>query len=43
MIDFDRKKVDFYLVNDDEEKRTKEHIWGKILSGDRTGQLNNKR
>ena len=43
MIDFDGKKVDFYLVGDDEEKGTKEHIGGKNLSGDRTGQLNNKR
>ena len=37
MIDFDGKKVDFYLVGDDEEKGTKEHIGGKNLSGDRTG------
>ena len=42
MIDFDGKKVDFYLIGDDEEKGTKEHIGGKNLSGDRTGQLNNK-
>ena len=42
MIDFDGKKIDFYLVGDDEEKGTKEHIGGKNLSGDRTGQLNNK-
>ena len=42
MIDFDGKKVDFYLVGDDEEKGTKEHIGGKNLTGDRTGQLKEK-
>jgi hypothetical protein len=42
MIDFDGKKVDFYLVGDDEEKGTKEHIGGKYLTGDRTGQLKEK-
>jgi hypothetical protein len=41
MIDFDGKKVDFYLVGDDEEKGTKEHLGGKNLSGDKTGQLKN--
>ena len=42
MLEFDGKKVDFYLVGDDEEKGTKEHIGGKFLNGDKTGQLNNK-
>ena len=43
MLDFDGKKVDFYLVGDDEEKGTKEHIGGKILTGDVTGLLKEKK
>ena len=39
MLEFDGKKVEFYLVGDDEEKGTKEHKGGKNLSGDRTGVL----
>ena len=42
MLEFDGKKVDFYLVGDDEEKKTKEHRGGKNLTGDRTGQLKEK-
>ena len=42
MLDFDGKRIDFYLVGDDEEKGTKEHIGGKDLSGDKTGELKDK-
>ena len=42
MLDFDGKKIEFYLVGDDEEKGTKEHVGGKDLSGDKTGQLKDK-
>ena len=42
ILDFDGKKINFYLVGDDEEKGTKEHIGGKDLNGDRTGQLKTK-
>ena len=42
ILDFDGKKINFYLVGDDEEKGTKEHVGGKNLSGDKTGQLKNK-
>ena len=42
ILDFDGKKVDFYLVGDDEEKGTKEHVGGKNMSGDKTGELKNK-
>ena len=33
---FDGKKIDFYLVGDDEVKGTKEYVGGKDLSGDKT-------
>lgn len=33
------KKNDFYLVGDDEEKGTKEHVGGKDLNDDKIGQL----
>ena len=42
LLEFDGKKVNFYLVGDDEEKNTKEHVGGKILEGDRTGELKEK-
>ena len=42
MLEFEGKKIDFYLVGDDEEKNTKEHIGGKYLTADRTGQLKQK-
>ena len=42
MLDFDGKKIGFYLVGDDEDKGTKEHVGGKNLSGDKTGLLKNK-
>jgi len=42
MLDFDGKKIEFYLVGDDEDKGTKEHVGGKILTGDKTGLLKNK-
>ena len=42
MLDFDGKKVEFYLVGDDEEKGTKENVGGNNLSGDRSGKLENK-
>jgi hypothetical protein len=42
MLDFDGKKIEFYLVGDDENTGTKEHIGGKNLTGDRTGLLKNK-
>ena len=42
MLDFDGKKIEFYLVGDDEEKGTKEHVGGKNLTGDKSGKLENK-
>ena len=42
ILDFDGKKIEFYLVGDDEEKGTKEHKGGKYLSRDSTGLLKNK-
>ena len=42
MVDFDGKKVDFYLVGDDEAKGTREHKGGKFLKGDETGKLKEK-
>ena len=42
MLDFDGKKLEFYLVGDDEKKGTKEHKGGKYLTGDKTGLLQNK-
>ena len=39
MLEFDGKKVEFYLVGDDEEKGTKQHKGGKFLEGDFTGKL----
>ena len=42
MLEFEGKKIDFYLVGDDEEKNTKEHIGGKYLTADKTGQLKQK-
>ena len=38
----DGKKVNFFLVGDEEEIRKKEHIGGKNLIGDWTGKLYNK-
>jgi hypothetical protein len=31
MLEFDGKKLEFYLVGDDEEKETKSHIGGQFL------------
>ena len=42
MLEFDGKKLEFYLVGDDDEKETKTHIGGKYLSGDETGLLKYK-
>ena len=42
MLEFDGKKLEFYLVGDDEEKETKTHIGGQYLSGDETGLLKYK-
>lgn len=42
ILDFDGIKINFYLVEDDEEKGTKEQVGGKYLSGDKTGQLKDK-
>ena len=39
MIDFDGKKVDFYLVGDDEKKGFIEHKGGKFLEADYSGKL----
>ena len=40
MLEFDGKKLEFYLVGDDEEKKS--HIGGEYLSGDETGLLKYK-
>ena len=42
MLEFDGKKLEFYLVGDDDEKETKTHIGGQYLSGDETGLLKYK-
>ena len=42
MLDFDGKKIEFYLVGDDEDKGTREHKGGENLHGDKTGLLKEK-
>ena len=42
ILDFDGKKVQFYLVGNDEDKGTKEHKGGKYLKRDDSGLLKNK-
>ena len=42
ILDFDGKKVQFYLVGNDEDKGTKEHKGGKYLVRDDSGLLKNK-
>uniref|UniRef100_UPI00261058A9 BspA family leucine-rich repeat surface protein n=1 Tax=uncultured Methanobrevibacter sp. TaxID=253161 RepID=UPI00261058A9 len=42
MLDINGKKVEFYLVGDDDEKGTICHQGGKLLNGDETGLLKDK-
>ena len=42
ILDFDGKKVQFYLIGNDEDKGTKEHKGGKYLVRDNSGLLKNK-
>ena len=42
ILDFDGKKIDFYLVSEDEKKGIISHKGGKYLTGDETGLLKNK-
>ena len=39
LLEFDGKKIEFYLVGDDEDKGTKAHLGGKYLYADKTGLL----
>ena len=41
-MDFDGKKVQFYLVGNDEDLGTKKHRGGKYLTRDVSGLLKNK-
>ena len=42
MLDFDGKKLEFYLVGEDENKGLKKHEGGHYLFGDKTGLLKDK-